>query len=345
MDLVLSTEAVPDREKLDYWRDAIGRALVPMAVVPRGGRPLGGRITGGRLGHLRVCSVEADAQRISRTAAHIDSPSEAFVAVHIQVAGTATLLQDGRHAAVGAGELVVYDTARPYTLDFPEPFASRVVHLPRRSLGVPDEHIRGITATPVSATEGLGAILTPFLATLVGSAHSYPPAVAGRLAVSVVDLFGTLVAERSRFGCADSAREHLVLRIRDHIDRHLEDQELAPESVAAAHHISVRYLHRLFEEEGITVARLIQRRRLQECARELARGGSTAPAVAAVGQRWGFVNPAHFSRVFRGAYGHSPREWRRLRTAGVLRDEESGGTPPAAVRRPNATEGDRTRAA
>ncbi|MFD0345839.1 AraC family transcriptional regulator [Kitasatospora aburaviensis] len=29
----------------------------------------------------------------------------------------------------------------------------------------------------------------------------------------------------------------------------------------------------------------------------------------------GFVNPAHFSRAFRAAYGVSPREWRALRAA------------------------------
>jgi AraC-like DNA-binding protein len=30
--------------------------------------------------------------------------------------------------------------------------------------------------------------------------------------------------------------------------------------------------------------------------------------VAVVAHRWGFTNPAHFSRVFRAAYGMSPRE-------------------------------------
>jgi AraC-like DNA-binding protein len=293
-----------------------------------------------------VCTVEADAQRISRTAAHIAGPSEEFVAVHVQVAGTATLLQDGRRAAVDAGDLVVYETARPYTWDLPEPFTGHVVRLPRRTLGVPDEHLRAVTATTVTPTEGLGAVLAPFLATLVGSAHSYPPAVAGRLAVSVLDLFGTLVAERSGTGVADTAREHLVLRIRDHIDRHLEDPELSPDTVAAAHHISVRYLHRLFEDEGITVARLIQRRRLQECAREPARGGSAAPAVSAVARRWGFVTPAHFSRVFRGAYGHSPREWRRLRTAAVPADGGLDGSgAPSVERTPYDVDRDHSRAA
>ncbi|MEU5085537.1 helix-turn-helix domain-containing protein [Streptomyces sp. NPDC021356] len=317
MELALSTDAVPDRDRLDRWRAALGAALVPMAVTPRGGGPLSGRITGGRLGHLRVCSLAADAQRMSGTAAHHPARDEGPVAVLVLTAGTATLLQDGRHAVAGAGDLLVYDTARPYTLDFPERFACHLLHLPRRGLEVSERELRGVMVATVAATDGIGAVLGPFLARLLGSAHSYGPAVGARLAVTVMDLFATLVAERSPSGGAGTGRGELVLRIRDHIDRHLEDPGLAPETVAAAHHISVRYLHRLFEDEGITVARLIQRRRLQECARELARGGRAAPAVAAVAHRWGFVNPAHFSRVFRGMYGHTPSEWRRLGAPGT----------------------------
>ncbi len=47
----------------------------------------------------------------------------------------------------------------------------------------------------------------------------------------------------------------LVAGVRAHIDDRLADPELSPASIAAAHHISVRYLHRLFAQEGTTVAR------------------------------------------------------------------------------------------
>ncbi|MYT26968.1 helix-turn-helix domain-containing protein, partial [Streptomyces sp. SID7760] len=89
---------------------------------------------------------------------------------------------------------------------------------------------------------------------------------------------------------------------------------LSPERIARQHHISVRYLHRLFESEGTTVGRYIRQRRLEQCGRELARRSRVVPTVSAVAQRWGFVSPAHFSRAFRAAYGVSPREWRDLRT-------------------------------
>ncbi|MFF8378513.1 helix-turn-helix domain-containing protein [Streptomyces sp. NPDC015661] len=314
---MLTTASVPDRDKVAYWNDAVSRTLVPMKVAPRSDGPFDGRITSGRVGYLQVSTMEADAKRVSRTPALIAGSSEALVAVGVQTSGTATFVQDGRRAEVGEGDLVVYDTNRPYSFDYPQRFATHVFHLPRRTLGVPDGDIRQVTGSAIGTGDGFGAMLLPFLATLASSsADGYPPALANRLAGNVVDLLATLVAERAHPGGADTdARSHLMPRVRDFINRNLGDPDLSPERIAQAHRISVRYLHRLFEGEGTTVGRLIRQRRLEECGRELARRGRTAPTVSAVGQRWGFVNPAHFSRSFRAAYGVSPREWRDLRTA------------------------------
>ncbi|MGW0585249.1 AraC-like ligand-binding domain-containing protein, partial [Streptomyces sp. NPDC002920] len=284
------------------------------------GAPFRGRVATGRLGGLRVSTVEADAQRASRTAAHIAHARADYVAVGVQTSGTATLVQDGRRALVEEGDLVVYDTTRPYSLDYPGRFSTRVVHMPRRAVGLPEEELRRVAGTTIPGRDGFGALLVSFLTTLPVSVPPGSPVVATRLAASVVDLFATLVHERGTPAAAPepSPQHHLVQRVRGHIDEHLTDPALSPQSVAAAHHISVRYLHRLFEEEGVTVGRLIQRRRLEECARELGRQNAPVPTVSAVAQRWGFTNPAHFSRVFRAAYGLSPREWRGSRDALLL---------------------------
>ncbi|MFD9359755.1 AraC family transcriptional regulator [Streptomyces sp. NPDC060031] len=34
--------------------------------------------------------------------------------------------------------------------------------------------------------------------------------------------------------------------------------------------------------------------------------------IAAIGHSWGFVDATHFSKVFKQAYGLSPRSWRDL---------------------------------
>ncbi|MFB6894115.1 helix-turn-helix domain-containing protein [Kitasatospora sp. NPDC056327] len=311
----VTTASVPDGEKAAYLGGAVSRTLVPVEVRPLTGRPFDGRLVSHRLGHVRVSTLEADAARVSRTAALIARAprSEPQVGVGVQVCGRAVLQQDGRRAEVPPGGLVLYDTARPYSVDYPERFRTHLFHLPRRLLGVPEQELREVAATAVGPADGYGPVLLPFLDTLAASAHSYSAPVGERLAGSVAELLSGLVADLAHGRAAeepDSAGTQLVGRIRGYIDRHLAEPQLGPERIAQAHHISVRYLHRLFEGEDVTVSRLIQQRRLEECARELARRSRTAPTVSAVAQRWGFVNPAHFSRTFRAAYGVPPREWR-----------------------------------
>nr|WP_229887282.1 helix-turn-helix domain-containing protein [Streptomyces olivaceoviridis] len=324
LSLVLTTDTVPDQEKVAYWNDAVSRALVPVTVAPRDGRRFDGRIASDCLGYLRVSRMEADAGRVSRTPALIERSPEALVAVGLLVSGSATFIQDGRRAEMAGGDLVFYDTARPFSFTYPERFATHVFQLPRHVLGVADGDIRRVTGTAIDTAHGLGAVLRPFLATLADAAPSYPAAVGHRLAGHVVDLFATLITDQA-LRDPDDGRDHLVLSVRAHIDRKLGDPSLSPESIARAHHISVRYLHRLFEGEGITVSRLIQQRRLEACGRELARRGRVTPTVSAVARRWGFVNPAHFSRAFRAAYGLSPREWRTLH---LERGEDERPTGP-----------------
>ncbi|MFJ4828694.1 helix-turn-helix domain-containing protein [Streptomyces sp. NPDC088747] len=333
MSPVLTTASVPDEHRLAYWRRAVEQALVPVTIALRGDRPFEGRIVSHRVGALRVSSVDADGYRVSRTPVHITRSPEPLVAVALQMSGTAVLTQDGRQVVANPGDLFVWDTTRPYSLDFPERFSTRVVHMPRHMLGLPDEDLRHVTGAVFSTDRGCAAVLMPLLDTVVASADAFSPAAASGLANGLTDVFAALVAECAEDTVTEvrNAGNQLVRRVRDHIDENLGDPALSPESVAKANHISVRYLHRLFESEGITVSRLIQRRRLEECARELSRGGRTALTVSSIAQRWGFVNPTHFSRVFRGAYGLPPREWRSMRMATGDTDAE---VPRTVVRRP-----------
>ncbi|MFE4518387.1 helix-turn-helix domain-containing protein [Kitasatospora sp. NPDC056783] len=323
--------AVADGGTADSWSGEVSRSLVPLTVRPLTEGPFDGLLESRRVGYVRISTLEADAARLSRTAELIAGEPrweprwEPQVGVGVQVSGRAVLEQDGRRAEVPPGGMVLYDTERPYVVDYPERFRTHLFHVPRRLLSVPERDLRDASATAVGPADGCGPVLLSFLGGLATSARSYPAPVGDRLAGGVADLLSALVAELALARAAEEpgANAHLVRRVREYIGRHLGDPDLSPERIAHAHHISVRYLHRLFEGEGVTVSRLVQRLRLDACARELARRGRFVPTVSAVGQRWGFVNPAHFSRTFRAAYGVSPREWRSLPhgeavTAGAL---------------------------
>ncbi|MFF3510762.1 helix-turn-helix domain-containing protein [Streptomyces sp. NPDC002573] len=311
-----TTTTIADQDTLVPWRRAVAEALVPMSVVPRNPGPFRGRVATAGLGYLRMATVEADPARLSRPDSPAEAAPEAQVAVVLQLEGRAALSQDGRQAHLGPGDLVLVDTARPYCLDLPERSVFQLFRVPRRALGAAERELCDATATVVGTTEGIGAILRSYLTSVAASAPSYPSAAATRLAATTAGFLATLVTDRTspRADPADTPAGFLLTRIRDHIDRELADPLLSPTTIAQAHGVSVRYLHRLFEDEPTTVSRLILERRLELCARELTRIGEAAPTVASVARRWGFASPNHFSRAFRAVYGCSPSQWRRLHT-------------------------------
>jgi AraC-like DNA-binding protein len=101
-----------------------------------------------------------------------------------------------------------------------------------------------------------------------------------------------------------------VLRIQAYIEERLGDPDLSPRSIAAAHHVSLRALHKLFEGSHTTVADRVRQRRLERARRDLLDPALRHEPVGAIATRWGFSSPTQFSRAFRTAHGVPPGEFR-----------------------------------
>ncbi|MFF3331104.1 helix-turn-helix domain-containing protein [Streptomyces sp. NPDC002888] len=235
-----------------------------------------------------------------------------YLFVGIRGGGRAVDTPERATPLVEPGDICFYDADRPPQLGFPEHCRLKVFLVPREALGLQEHDVQRVLAAPVSRSSQLGALLSPFLSELADTVSSSQPSVGEMLAWNAVNLLATLAADQLGQDAAGlpEARSPLLSRILRFIDLHLADADLSPEVIAGAHHISVRYLHKLFQDEGTTVGRWIQRRRLEECRRDLLHRVRRRQTIAAVAGRWGFLSATHFSRVFRAAYGMSPSEWR-----------------------------------
>lgn len=278
-----------------------------------------------RLGYLGVATLEADPGTH-----HVHNTSREglgdYLTVSVQALGTCRVSQDGRRAIVRPGDLCVIATDRRFTLEHEGHTRLHAFRVPRRAVAVADRSLHAVTAKAIAPGAGYSALVTAMLTSVAHASASFTPAVAERLAGNISDLLAAMIAEHATAVAPEMGTcgaDELRHRVREYIDAHLADPGLSPERIAQSQRISVRYLHRMFESDESTVGRLIQRRRLEECARQLARRGRSGPTVAAVAGRWGFASPAHFSRAFRAAYGVSPREWRAR-----------GGAPDVEVPRP-----------
>ncbi|WP_327320446.1 helix-turn-helix domain-containing protein [Streptomyces sp. NBC_01235] len=238
-----------------------------------------------------------------------------FLYLGMCVRGAAAISHNGTVVSLEPGDLFFCDPDRPYLGQSGGERQVTVFRVSRRHLGVSESDLRRIVGVPVRHGEGVGALVSVILSWLAVEEELHRSRIGDRLARTAVDILAVLVmellAEETRLettGVSDIGAETLA-RIRAFIEEHLMDPDLSPQSIAVAHHISVRYLHKLFQNDGTTVSQWVRQRRLDFCRKDLGRTSYRRLTVAAVAQRWGFRSASHFSRVFRDAYGMSPREW------------------------------------
>jgi AraC-like DNA-binding protein len=310
----LSTSAVDTRDGFDYWNDAVSSTFVPLECRTNVTDVFRGELINITLGDVQLTRVSAAPHRVQRTRRTIGRNDPGLLKVALQMRGTGRISQDGHEAKLEPGDLALYDTTRPYTLTYDDnrSFETFVLMFPDQLLGLPRDSVRAVTAQRVSGQDGLGALVSPFLGHLAESMSQDGPVLSSRLAHNVISLLETLYRDRLDLGVAEPERVSTarLLAIQRWLDRHLDDPELTPEAIAAAHHISLRYLHRLFAAEGSSVSRWVKDRRLEGCRRDLADPALVRFSVAALAARWGLLDAAGFSRSFRSAYGLSPREYR-----------------------------------
>jgi AraC-like DNA-binding protein len=118
---------------------------------------------------------------------------------------------------------------------------------------------------------------------------------------------------RSRLQCPVDTTSHsaLVIRIRNYIHSHLDDETMSPKEIAAAHGISERYLNKVFERQETTVSKWIWEQRLQAARRALSLAEFSSRQINEIAYAVGFRNLSHFSFSFKKRFGYMPREYRR----------------------------------
>ncbi|MGA8113124.1 MAG: helix-turn-helix domain-containing protein [Actinocatenispora sp.] len=354
MTVAACTDDEPATSRLDYWRHVVCDTLVPLDMTcdsPAGYR---GRLVGTELDAAQFVELTAAPLKVSRTERLIRQSDPGLYKIEMHTRGLSLPTQAGRETLLRAGDVAVVDTGRPYEMaaGFPPPTtgtraagnrAPQLVTLmvPYRMLPLPVDVVAavcGVGLTGRTPTSGLVAATLGQIARSV-AAGDEPPAI--RLAGVVVDLLAIGIASythRPTLVEPETRQRALLRQVRAFIAEHLADSDLTPPIIAAAHHISVRYLHRLFQADGEKVADWIRRHRLERCRQDL-----TDPALGqrpgfAVALRWGFTDAAHFTRLFRATYGLPPAAYRRTRQsrpAGTLarrrRSRPRGGSATQKV--------------
>jgi AraC family transcriptional activator of tynA and feaB len=230
--------------------------------------------------------------------------------VVFQADGKTMLVDHNAQAATfAAGNVILVDAARPMTSvadEKADTWNCISINLPRRALS---SHLgfdpKGGLCRPSAAPAG--RLLLDLIRNSgcdegpeFSSSDSYMQLV-------IYDLVGALFAP-SDPGPVNHRTDKLFARISGVIRESFSDPDFGPVQAAAKAGISLRYLHKLFMERGLTCREFIYSCRLDYAAHLLRRRASLATdqPLSDIAYTCGFTDYAHFSRKFRHRYAQAP---------------------------------------
>lgn len=298
-------------DQASRWEDAMASIDIPLSV--RAENSDSGRVSCRTLDELTLVDMECGPLAAARTGKGIARSGQRLIAALLVREGTETVSQGDTRAVLRPGDLLVWDSARPALFEIPQ-------QVDKRFLLVPDgvfEAVNGHRAAPASGLRVFRRspatrLLDGYLDALAVTLAELGPSAAGPARNAALEL----LAGALRPGTTVPVRESLpVLRaaIESWIDQHLDEPGITPATVATAHAVSVRTVHRAFAGTGDSLGSVVRMRRLLRARRDLE---TTRRPVAAIAAQWGFADPSHLTRSFRRQFGLSPADYRERHSNG-----------------------------
>lgn len=309
-------------QDIDTWRSMLRECIVELDAAPVG-KPDETRYTGWAyqldLGALSITDVGTDPARVSRTPRMIGRSQDDFY--HLSVAQRPCWVgQAGRETRMEAGDAVLLDCTSPFWLASDQFAHHLVVNIPRTDLLRSLRVERDLLGRRIAGRNPALRVLMAAVAELGKGTAALPPPALLELGNTAAELLAsTLRLERSSRADAEDrelSRGAQLLRMQDFVYRHLAEPGLSTHMVAAAFHVSARYVETVFRDAGLSPSRFIRETRLEQARRMLADPRQRRRPIAAVGRSVGFENASVFGRNFRARYGATPRDYRQAGMTG-----------------------------
>ena len=309
---IYSTAAVPAPRRAAYW-NTIYEQFTELDIAPTRPDGFDAELRLGRVGALQIALVRSDGARVERTRRHAARARERQLGILVILSGEGVWSHSGQEGTLSAGDVVICDNTRPMSCRYGGPVSGVTLRPNEAVLRSRLPFVDDLCGARLPGNAGLTRAVAAIAGCLAEQAAAVRPTEYSlAMANHFVDVLATSCA-MARGGAApvDALMPARRAVVRQFVEAHLASPDLTPRLVAEAAGISPRYLRLLMAEEGERVSALILRRRLEECARQLASPLWRERTITDIAFSWGFNSTAHFARVFKQRFGLAPSDYRR----------------------------------
>lgn len=305
----LSSEALPKRDRLAAWRELYGRKFLRLEHVPLSDGSLRVNLALRPLPDLGIVKADLSPLRVGRTRELVTDGNDAVTFQISSTAGKASQL--GREVAVAAGAAIGMSNADLGTFDFPLGAHVRALSLSRRTLATLVPYLDDMLVREVpNETEALW-LLKEYLEIFDSAPALAAPDLIELAVTHVYDLAAlSLGATRDAAELASGrgVRAARLTAAKTFVRQHLHRQDLRAGAVAAHLRVTPRYVHVLFESDGVSFLEYVLAERLALAHRILLTDRSRT--ISAIALAVGFSDLSYFNRTFRRRFGRTPTDVR-----------------------------------
>jgi len=299
--------------RIEFWNEVVCNTFTPLTVnAPT--EDFSGRMRHLELADIRLAVADSTPAIVTHSRAQVSRCQDAYFMLHLQLSGQSFNQQTGREATLSPGCLTLFDSTRPYSVAFSHPTSILVARIPRSLMREYVTCPEALTLLPLPSSNPAIWLAARFIRDLWRKSATVSSQPAARhLNEGLMNLVAAAYAS-IRGAKVEGSPHAAVVRIRllELIESNLRNPDLTPAVIARMGHVSTRYLHLLFEQQGESVRRYVQRRRLEECARVLRDRLRDTKSVTEIACEQGFNSTSQFCRAFRERYGVTPTEYRTL---------------------------------
>lgn len=302
-----SLDDVPEPDRADRWEQLLSDTHVGMSVRVRSDAGFRAQVRRQWIDDLAMVDCSCDPCSGTRGRSRIATSSSDHVAVLVTSGGREIVEQGEVRREMRRGDALVWDSMQPARFAVWEPLTKRTLLIPRAALDEVSGRNWAAAGIVLDGAAPATRLLTGYLDVLSATLPELAPLAVTAARNATLELFVGALRPATLSGVGATPGPALRALMESWIDRNLRDREITPAAVAAAHGVSVRTVHRVFESAGRTVGSVVRLRRLARARGELA---VRAEPISVIARRWGFTDSSHFSRAFRAYYGMTPSDYR-----------------------------------
>src|SRR5262245_17380577 len=275
-----STSDVSVRDQFAYWREAVCEAVLNVATEnPAEDHKFAGDIACAGYGDLRFAAFTSSPHQVVRRTSHIARSSQAHYLISLQRSGTTRMQQCGQTCELRPGDIGIVDGARPFSVTFPRNVNRVLAVIPSALLHCRAPWLRDRPIGLMRRDDALHHMLRMHIERLAGP-ECGSATEAEMLTDNLCNLAALLTAQGAAEQKASQDRISDLDRMRAFLCRHFSDPKLSPQALADHMRVSVRTVHKRFEQAETTFGRLLLETRLDACRRALADPHCNAMTVA-----------------------------------------------------------------